>query len=127
MPKLDRDRVWRISLLFGLLVLIFVYLWWREHPRAELPPPGATQALTRSQLPAPLDLSAVVDLRLSRDQSQSRSIAELTQIAATAASADARQAAGAQATNLTDTMRIEQETDAALGARGFEAATLITG
>ena len=126
MRGLDRERVWRFSLLMGLLLLIGVYLWWRDHPQAELPPPGATQALTRTSLPAPLDLSAVVNLRLSRDQTQSRSLADLTQIAEVAQSLQSRQVAGDQAAELTRVMRVEQETDAELAARGFEGATMIT-
>jgi len=126
MAGMDRERAWRLSVLVGLLLLIGVYLWWRDHPRAELPPPGATQALTRSSLPAPLDMSAVVNLRLSRDQTQSRSLAELTQIAEVAQSAQARQVAGDQAADLTRLMRIEQETDAELAAQGVQAATLIS-
>ena len=125
MPRMDRERVWRLSLLVGLLLLIGVYLWWRDHPQAELPPPGATQAFTRSSLPPTLDLSAVVNLRLSRDQVQSRSLADLTEIAAVAQSAQSRQLAGDQATELTRIMRVEQESDAELAARGFQAATVI--
>ena len=125
MRGLDRERVWRLSLLMGLLLLIGVYLWWRDHPQAELPPPGATQALTRTTLPAPLDLSAVVNLRLSRDQTQSRSLADLTQIAEVAQSPQSRQVAGDQAAELTRVMRVEQETDAELAARGFQGATMI--
>ena len=126
MPRLDRESAWRIALLIGLLLVIVVYLWWRQHPQAELPPPGATQALTRTSLPPSLDTAAVVNLRLSRDQTQSRSLAELTQIAEVAASEQSRQVAGDQAADLTRVMRVEQETDAELAARGFTAATLIT-
>lgn len=126
MRRLDRERAWRLSLLIGLLLVIVVYLWWRDHPQAELPPPGATQALTRSTLPPALDMAVVVNLRLSRDQTQSRSLADLTQIAAVAQSAQSRQVAGDQATELTRVMRVEQESDAELAARGYTAATLIS-
>ncbi len=126
MPRLDRERAWRLSLLLGILLLIAVYLWWREHPRAELPPPGATQAITRAQTPPTVDLSAVVNLRLSRDQTQSRSLADLTQIAEVAQSSQSRQVAGDQAADLTRVMRVEQETDAELASRGFQAATVLS-
>ena len=57
MPRLDRERAWRLSLLLGILLLIAVYLWWREHPQAELPPPGTTQAITRTTVAPSLDLA----------------------------------------------------------------------
>jgi hypothetical protein len=125
MPRIDREQAWRWSLLLALLLLIVVYLWWREHPQAQLPPPGATQAISRTPLPASADLAAVVNLRLSRDQTQSRSLAELTQIAEVAQSSQSRQVAGDQAADLTRVMRVEQETDAELASRDYQAATVI--
>ncbi len=126
MPRLDRERAWRLSLLLGILLLIAVYLWWREHPQAELPPPGTTQAITRPTVAPALDLATVVNLRLSRDQTQSRSLADLTQIAEVAQSDQSRQVAGDQAADLTRVIRVEQESDAELAARGYEAATVIS-
>ena len=122
---MDRGLIARIATLILLIALIIGYLVWRGHPAAELPPPGATQATTKPTLPKTPDTAAIVNLRLSRDQSQSRSLEQLEQIAQVAQSTQARQVAGDEATQLTRTMRIEQETDAVLDAHGYFAATLI--
>lgn len=123
--KIERDRVVRVATLMVLVAATAAYLVWRSHPASDLPPSGATQTIAKSGLPAPKDTAAIVNLRLSRDQAQSRSLADLEQIASSAASAQARQTAGDQAAQLTQTMREEQETDAVLGAHGWFTATLI--
>ncbi len=122
---LDRDRLVRVAALLVLIGATAAYLAWRNHPAAELPPSGSTQAVARTTLPSARDTSVIVNLRLSRDQTQSKSIADLEQIASTAQSSQARQVAGDEASQITQTMRQEQETDAVLGAHGWFTATLI--
>lgn len=122
---IDRDRVVRVATLIALVAATAGYLAWRSHPASDLPPSGATQVVAKTGLPKAQDTAAIVNLRLSRDQTQSRSIANLEQIASSAQSAQARQVAGDEAAQLTQTMREEQETDAVLGAHGWFTATMI--
>lgn len=121
----DRDRIVRVAVLLGLIGATAGYLAWRGHPAADLPPSGSTQAVAKTGLPNSQETAAIVNLRLSRDQTQSQSIANFEQIAASAQSSQARQVAGDEASQMTQTMREEQETDAVLGAHGWFAATLI--
>ncbi|MDA8345862.1 MAG: SpoIIIAH-like family protein [Thermaerobacter sp.] len=122
---IDRDRLVRVVTLLALIAATAGYLAWRSHPAKELPPSGAVQVVAKSGLPQAKDTAVIVNLRLSRDQTQSRSIADLEQIASSAQSEQARQTAGDEASQLTQTMREEQESDAVLGAHGWFTATLI--
>lgn len=122
---MTRERLWRLALLAVLIGMIGGFLALRGHPQHEAAPPGATQVTASPGLPKSPETAAIVTLRISRDQSQSQSLAELTQISEVASSATARSAAGSEATQLAQTMREEQEADAVLAAHQFTAATVI--
>lgn len=122
---MSRDRLWRVALLIALIAIIGGYLVLRGHPQHETAPPGSTAVTANTGLPPSGSTAAIVNLRISRDQSQSQSLAELTQISEVAQSPAARTAAGSQAAALARAMREEQESDAVLAAHQFVAATVI--
>lgn len=122
---MDRERLWRLAVLVVLIAIIVGYLAMRGHPQHEVAPPGATAVTASTGLPASSATAAIVNLRISRDQSQSQSLAELTQIAQVAQSPSARTTAGDEAAALARAMREEQESDAVLAVHKFVAATMI--
>lgn len=122
---MNRDRLWRLVLLGTLIALIGGYLALRGRPGTGAAPSGATQVTAATGLPPSAQAAAIINLRISRDQAQSQSLAELTQIAQVAASAAARAAADGEATSLAQAIRQEQESDAVLAAHRFVAATVI--
>lgn len=122
---MQRDRLLRLGVLVVLIVIIAGYLILRGHPQHEAAPPGSTAVTTSTGLPPSSATAAIVNLRISRDQSQSQSLAELTQIAQVAQSQGTRTTAGDEAAALARAMREEQESDAVLAVHQFVAATMI--